>query len=146
MLALTVASVSSDDSVGDGASPPRLVSHTPMQLEIRDVSTSAAGRVGAAAAGLSSRASQAVTLALPAVRCIARTVSTGVASSRMGADGSARCSRRSETVVSFISPSLPDFARCAPLGDAERLGEVLGRELIGVPCGVRAAAWRQAWR
>ena len=50
MLAFTPATVSSEDSCGLGASPPRLVSHTPMQLEIRLVSSSAVGSAAGAAA------------------------------------------------------------------------------------------------
>ena len=50
MDALTPATVSSEDSVGFGASPPRLVSQMPTQLEIRSVSVSALGSVAAGAA------------------------------------------------------------------------------------------------
>ncbi len=87
MLAFTPATVSSEDSVGLGASPPRLVSHTPTQFAIRSVRTSAVGSVaaaaGAGAGGPGARARKLTTLRLPAVRCIASTCSAVVISCRV---------------------------------------------------------------
>ena len=106
MLAFTPATVSSEDSVGLGASPPRLVSHTPMQLEIRVVSTSAVGNAVAVAAGAAWRESIAATVALPAERCRSSTRSNGEAGDRIATADSERSPGRSRR-VRLIACSLP---------------------------------------